>query len=554
MKKPVSLLLLFVVLGNIIFIHFSCNKNDKPIEVIPLTVDLPRHTLMHDLYYQVYPNERSIELDFNMPLDLSSVEGNLSFYDKSGGLESNYTIEASGGQILMLFDTDFHLRNGWQYFIEIGPGLQSEDGHNIGSQNLFELRTLSDELPPSDLIGNDSKLKNAIACISDIHMGEERATDHGYCWFGRNKDALENFLEYVVSSQQFRKLVIMGDLFDEWLVPYTWSPFDEQHNISTNREYFLSVANSPVNAQIIKKLQDIAVGGEVELVYVPGNHDMLMTKEIMDEIIPNITWAGVEETPGLGLYSPLDEIIMEHGHRYDFFNCPQPIVNPGHKLPPGYFVSRLYAQGMMDQQSSPKSTAETSGSFEFETAWTIAYLYTIGHFSMPLPQGDSANILMGGIDSYSNPMSFDGTRKMYAENIEDLWESTQSQNQVPVSTECCFHAIWNGHSDLYTAAKTEYMLPLAPTTYKVVAFGHTHQPELKAHKWLGKIKNIYANSGSWIDAEASNYNVRTFLSIQPAEWTGSNLDVVSLYQYNKDNDKPDTYKPVPLGEESVETN
>ena len=48
--------------------------------------------------------------------------------------------------------------------------------------------------------------------------------------------------------------------------------------------------------------------------------------------------------------------------------------------------------------------------------------------------------------------------------------------------------------------------------------------------------------------------MRTFLIVNPAEWSGSNLDVVSLYQYNPDNDSTGTgniYKPVLLDEESI---
>lgn len=142
---------------------------------------------------------------------------------------------------------------------------------------------------------------------------------------------------------------------------------------------------------------------------------------------------------------------------------------------------------------------------------------------------------------------------MYATNIEDLWASTQAQNEVPVPTECCFQAIWNGHSDLFGAASEEYIIqPPAPETYKIIAFGHTHRPEIKTWVSGSDIVNIYANSGSWIDADASDYKVRTFLAIKPAAWTGSKLDIVSLYQYNKDNEGDNIYKPVPLGEESVE--
>jgi hypothetical protein len=49
--------------------------------------------------------------------------------------------------------------------------------------------------------------------------------------------------------------------------------------------------------------------------------------------------------------------------------------------------------------------------------------------------------------------------------------------------------------------------------------------------------------------------VRTFLVIRPAAWTGSDLDVVSLFQYNLDSGSGDPnpdFIPVLISEESIE--
>ncbi len=380
-------------------------------------------------------------------------------------------------------------------------------------------------------------------------MGDPRAYTHDYCWFGKNQTALEAFLDYVrADSSKVKQLVILGDLFDEWLVPYTISPFDPTLSISSTSDFFHAVADATVNKNIFDKLREIVDHDSVELIYVPGNHDMLGTQDILNEIIPNISWKG--GPAGLGEYSPFPEMIFEHGHRYDFFNCPQPLVNPDHKLPPGYFISRLYAKGMMDAKTADKSIEQTSGSFEFKAAWDIAYLYTIAHFWMVLPDAYAKNILMGGIDHYTEPMSFHGTKEMYAASIEDYWAATQAQNQVPVPIACCFHAIWNGHSDLYTAAETQYLKqPPSPKAYKIVAFGHTHEAMLEVYPKGSGYTSIYANSGTWIDADQTKNDVRTYLMITPKAWTGSEIDVVGLYQYNKDTDN--VYRHHKLDEESI---
>ncbi|MCK5337298.1 MAG: hypothetical protein KAJ50_00755, partial [Bacteroidales bacterium] len=76
-----------------------------------------------------------------------------------------------------------------------------------------------------------------------------------------------------------------------------------------------------------------------------------------------------------------------------------------------------------------------------------------------------------------------------------------------------------------------------------------HEPMLEYYYKSGKHSSIYANSGSWIDADQSSHKVRTYLLITPKAWTGSELDVVGLYQYNPDTG--DEYKPVLIKEESV---
>ncbi|NQV02889.1 MAG: hypothetical protein HQ542_09600, partial [Bacteroidia bacterium] len=379
------------------------------------------------------------------------------------------------------------------------------------------------------------------------------ATNLKYGWFGKNNTALLELLDFFYTGNQVKQVVILGDLFDEWIVPYTISPFDPQIGISDSREYFHAVANNPVNSLIVSKLNEIATSGEIDLIYVNGNHDMLLTNDVLQEIIPGIIWQS--DTIGLGRYYPVPEIVLEHGHRYDFFNCPQPHVNPGHILPPGYFVSRLYAQGTMEHPGLLKSGEETTGSFEFLAAWEVAYYYTLYHLHMTHPDPNEENILMGGIDNYTEPFSFNGARNMYAANIEDFWAATQATNKVVVPMPCCLHVIWNGHSDLFSAAKMEYMeRPPAPLTYRIVGFGHTHEPMLEVYPQGPSYTSIYANSGSWIDANQSSHDVRTYLIITPGAWSGSAIDVVSLYQYNQESNSGNPaggYAPKLLAEKSI---
>ena len=470
MKKGIIFYLVTIlIVGSMAVLQQSCQKSDvNEDEILYITASLSRLEMRHDLYYRIHYNERSIELDFSQSINTMTVDGNIKLSDNTGDLSTNYDVEVSGQKLMIMFHDDFQLRGGWRYFLTINTGLKSSSGLSLEQNKTFELRTMAKhffDMDGPDMrgknVGSQSQ-RNTIACISDIHMGDQRAVSNNYCWFGDNAEALEHFLDYVIDSNHVKELVILGDMFDEWLVPYTISPIDPQVGINNTKEYFQAVAGSETNIKIFDKLKAIAQHDSIDLIYVPGNHDMLIEKEMIEEIIPKIIWKG--DVSGLGKYEPVDGFIMEHGHRYDFFNCPQPLVNSGHMLPPGYFVSRLYAQGMMDHGGNPyKGAVTTSGSFEFLAAWDVAYLYTIAHWLMPFPNANHNNILMGGIDGYNDAFSFNGARDMYAADIEDLWNETQTGNKVPVNTECCFHAIWNGHSDLFGAAKTEYLeQPPAP--------------------------------------------------------------------------------------------
>ncbi len=65
--------------------------------------------------------------------------------------------------------------------------------------------------------------------------------------------------------------------------------------------------------------------------------------------------------------------------------------------------------------------------------------------------------------------------------------------------------------------------------------------------------SIYENSGSWIDEEYCEQDVRTFLIINPGEWIGSELDLVMLYRFDLvSKDSKTEYKLVLLAEESIE--
>ena len=546
--RRIFLFVLMLAFGSLAVIQQSCKKKEAQAQPLYLTVNIPGSALMNELYYSLNYQERSVEMDFSQPLDSSTIKGNISFSDRNGPFDSVFSTILSGRKLILAFQPGFLLKDGWRYLITIKTGMRSTSGLTFPSTTVIEVRTTAKQL----VLDNDTTKQNSIICISDIHMGDPRSVASGYCWFSKNAAALESLLSIVQTSTQVRQVVILGDLFDEWVVPYRISPFDTAAGINNSRDFFMAIANAPVNITIINELKAIASSSTVQLIYIPGNHDMLLTRDILQEIIPGVIWKG--DSTGLGHYSPLGEIIMEHGHRYDLFNCPQPLANAGHILPPGYFISRLDAEGLMEQGSNKQQELKRgNSSLEFVTAWTAAFTYLQIHYSLTVAP-DSSNIMMGGIDNYSGPLSFNGVRDMYAANIENAWASTQAMNAVPVSMPVLM-AILDGSIDLSFTAAYEYMQSTAPNIYKIVAFGHTHNPMIKVYPAGKQYTGIYANTGSWVNENLCNNPVRTFLVIKPGEWTGSDLDVVTLFQYNLDSGSGNTnpgYIPVLISEESID--
>ncbi len=550
MKKLLSLVNILIFFLGFVILTNSCN-NTKDNQIIPITLDVsfPLAEYKHDRYFFIHNEIRSIEIVFNYELVPSNVVENIRFSDISGNLKEYYDLTVSGKLVLITFKPGFNLQGGWLYNLIIKKGISSIEGYSVPHDQIYEFRTSSVHIHNQlTLSKGDSNERTLIATISDIHCGDARATTSNYSWFHENANALAAYLEYVRTHPKIKELVIQGDLFDEWMVPYYTKPMDTIIGIKNSEDYFKAIANNPLNKPVFDKLREIHSDGVIPIIYIPGNHDMLITKEILQEIIPGIIWKS--DVTGLGHYKPVDKILMEHGHRYDFFNCPQPLVNNGHFLPPGYFVTRMYASGLASRTSS-KSVMKPRSDIEFVTAWSLAMGYTISNFHLnadTIPM-DSAMIHMTGINGYNNIFSFDGALSMYDANIEELWPQTQTINNVhkPMSV---FLAILNGKY-LYGAAMYEYLADLYGDKPRIVSWGHSHAPDIKVFPLKEYYTGIYANSGSWIDPDESSYKTRTFLIINPGQWSGSELDVVSLYQFNRDPLGDNSYKPILLKEENI---
>ena len=193
--------------------------------------------------------------------------------------------------------------------------------------------------------------KHLTAIISDIHMNDARSLTYGYSWFKSNKHYLISYVDSLIAhADEYRALVLLCEVFYEYVTPVPFPTFATITNQPISEsEYIRSIAKA--NHDLIEKFVELQSAG-VELVYVPGNHDMGATKDDIHYIFGEKVRI-ISDKQGLGTYQPkyAPQVLMEHSHRYDVMCAPDPLSNIGIDsvnqdnafLPASYFTTRIGA-------------------------------------------------------------------------------------------------------------------------------------------------------------------------------------------------------------------
>ncbi|NTW70404.1 MAG: metallophosphoesterase [Chlorobiaceae bacterium] len=387
-------------------------------------------------------------------------------------------------------------------------------------------------------IPNPNRERNQIVCISDIHLG----MDTTYAECKHNRASLVNFLKQVRSAPKVKELVIAGDLLDEWFIPAKVETF----NSGTQRDFVKTIANS--NKEVIAAFNRIIEERKVKVTYVPGNHDLLITAEDVLSILPGIAQA--RDTKGLGSYSPAGhpEIVIEHGHRYNFFCAPDPFSNQtiarGSILPPGYFFTRIATQSVIEGKPAPGGVLPkiTEGKppliYEYWKQW-----YSL-MTSLPVREGLNEKIITTNIDGYKANYSINDLVPFQLKNgildvelfkgstADNIWAERQRHNKVAVKITA-MTAIKRANYSEETDDQANIQYFTNPRSLKrIVVFGHTHDAKIIPSRNLKGEKTIYANSGTWIDGKKDNESIpiMTFVVVTP-EKSGVATENVNLYRY-----------------------
>lgn len=387
---------------------------------------------------------------------------------------------------------------------------------------------------------NGTNERNLIFVISDLHLG----ADLVYAECKENLASLELFLKEVGKSPNIKELVIAGDMLDEWFVPANIDTYNGKDQL----DFVQRIATA--NKGVITALNQIIRENKIKVTYVPGNHDLTITAANVDKILPKINQARDTQL-GLGTYSPIPEIAIEHGHRYNFFCAPDPISNqdlaPGTIMPPGYFFTRIAALHVAQKCTElgdvlPIVVPNSSGSESQNLLYTYWGVWAKTIKTYPIKNKLDEKIIVTNMDGFTGNYSANDVFpyqtiaggmiavKLY-NGIQDTWQQRENINGVAVHIPT-MDAIKNAGASTGTDVQAQAQYFSNPKSdVRIVVFGHSHVPLINSSTNHNGDKSIYANAGTWIDHNTLAPTKMNFVVITPQGTAGSTQTTVKLYNF-----------------------
>lgn len=420
--------------------------------------------------------------------------------------------------------------------------------------------------------------KSHSAVISDIHLNDARSIENGWSWCNRNQGALLDYMDILIENkEQYRELVLLGDVIDEYVTPVPYATFARPDGtVVSEKEYFRLIADA--NRAIFDKFEELQSAG-IKLIYVPGNHDCGLDADDVHELFgPDAVF--VSDVRGLGSYVPeyASEITMEHGHRYDVMCAPDMLSNIGKDnvtednafLGAQYFVTRIAAThdylakkpednigrfslkdlGIDEElvhEAAAQDGESSSSDDDFNLFVTRAVWNVIG-LAKDVPGLDTLHIPTGvsGLTGkyVASQYSFLGEKpepelykSMYVQNE---WKKRLKCNNAPSGFPFLLGAIMCEVP--YMDANAVSWIAERDNDHRIFIWAHTHNPMMMAERFDDKTRGyIYANTGSWVDDGVSRYSTRSFVNL----YFGKDGYIqVCLKQLSEDGSTRNIYSPL----------
>ncbi len=406
-----------------------------------------------------------------------------------------------------------------------------------------------------------SGTRNKIVVISDLHLG----VNDMYSEMVQNRPILIKFLQCLQNTKDVRELVIAGDFLDEWFLPVFYYPL-----LADQDQFYRNVIAN--NRGVVDELNRVAASG-IKLVYVPGNHDLTLKASVLKEAMPKLVYAGNGDPQGLGAYytGERNEIVIEHGHRYDVLSAPDTLTNEelcGNKgntiLPAGYFYARYAATWVLEGRPKVAQNLPEISAADYASLTDPAYgdqagaytyhkiLSTITNRMTPYESGEdhfaSDRIFKIRVSGFNGDYTYkdffpamqtdETSGKKYISapklfrNMQLTWQARQVANKVKVPQSSFAQSVAGAVAPLFPDsffgyAKDNYLENPSENAVEVVVFGHTHVPS-RRYASNGK---CYVNSGTWIDHNTDYPGSRTFAVVTTG---ATSRNTTAVYRFVSD--------------------
>jgi UDP-2,3-diacylglucosamine pyrophosphatase LpxH len=325
--------------------------------------------------------------------------------------------------------------------------------------------------------------------ISDVHMnaGWSLAPQSGkYCYDWLGKSEAEDFAAFLASLLTYpdlEEVVFIGDLMDNWVCPVDQAPptFDD-------------IVNAPGNQEIVQQLKKLCKTKGIRVVYLPGNHDMGVTKEFIESKFEGMIFGG---TAHFNSSYCTGRVRAEHGSAHAMFNSPDPLNSPANRIPLGYYISRVAATRMHNTEKGDRHIC----------SYVDDLLETLGPQKLPASVFEAMleeAKLKESVTIITSPRGVEPLEEVYASVIKERYANLYEQWQQQYGPGLAYKAVMAEIGWLEDAA--DRLCKKSGTN--VVIFGHSHDWDLDKDAWFVDDR-IYANCGTWCDGKE-----RTFVETQ----------------------------------------
>jgi UDP-2,3-diacylglucosamine pyrophosphatase LpxH len=360
--------------------------------------------------------------------------------------------------------------------------------------------------------------------ISDLHLGVDPAFAENVA----NLPYLTQFLKEARSTKALDEIVIAGDMFDGWFLPFSYGV------VGDYLSFYKKVALA--NASVVDAVNAIIKDGRIKVVYVPGNHDVDFSAAMAEAIFPGIFQA--RDSEGVGTYRTgvKQEVAIEHGHRYNVFCAPDPLTDTALRagktlIGPGYFYTRIAATSLKSGHHPrsfafpdfgvaaadiPTASAEIQNAYRLYQVWNGA-TSTIGVDGMTF----ESKSIPCGIASYADFYSLSDLVPLYRngtftntlfKGIDTNWQALQILNRTGM-LQAYGPSVLESAALEATDAKSTQVYFANDKSVDVVVFGHTHAPLIEKNQG-GFAGKTYVNSGTWVDTNIDgDKTTRTYVKV-----------------------------------------